>query len=251
MIKLLYKKGITMYSMKNILIGSMVLSLLPGCFGSGIKGSGVAASKEVACSNVNKVKISGVGKLIITQSKDQNESLKIDADDNILPLIVSNVSHNELEIKIQDDKKVNPSVPLVYNLTVKDITKVDVSGTMVVELSNVQANALDIVTFGNVNVTGKVDVEKIQMTSAGISNFVLSGRADFQKFTSKGSCSFDGTNLKGKEAHLEMSGAGTVTLNVSDAINGSVSGASEVSYLNNPVVKATASGISSISKAKA
>jgi hypothetical protein len=239
-----------MNSLRITTIGFVIIALLSGysCNNKNVPSSGVTASKEIQTPNVSKVKMLGMAKLIITQDINKNEYLTINADEAIMPYIVTNVSNNELEIKMKDEKTVSSSTSPVYTLTVKDMSHIDVSGAAHIELPSLKTDTLDIKVSGGSHINGTLDVATLAVRASGANAIELNGKADMQKITLEGAAKFDGSNLTGKEADLEISGASNVTLNVTDAIDGAVSGMSTISYRNNPVMKATASGMSSINK---
>lgn len=123
-----------MYSIRTIIIG-LIISLLPGCSCNRvIEGSGVSASKEMMFVDINRIAVmTSIGKLILTHDKEKGENLKIEADDNILPYILAEVSNNVLTIKLKNNVQIKPNVPLVFHANLKKEIRVGLTPGVWVE----------------------------------------------------------------------------------------------------------------------
>ena len=73
-------------------------------------------------SNFNTIKVEYPAQVTVTQGA--KESVKIEADDNLLPDLQTRVRGNTLEIfyKVNDDKHVNPTKPVNITALVRLIT---------------------------------------------------------------------------------------------------------------------------------
>src|ERR1700731_2555167 len=101
--------------MKKFLLLLGVLGLIAGCgfFNKEIVGSGTIVSERRPVVNFTSVVFTGQGNLTIKQS--DTESLQIETDDNLLPLIKSEVSNGILYIKESPAKvtqRLKPSKPI-------------------------------------------------------------------------------------------------------------------------------------------
>ena len=94
-------------------------ALFAGCVLTAISGSGHVVDEPRSVSGFSAVSLSGSGRLLIEQG--ETESLTITADDNLLPLIKSEVSGGRLELGSKDSMtNLRPSTEIVYKLTVKN-----------------------------------------------------------------------------------------------------------------------------------
>ena len=91
-------------------------------------GSGniVTVSRPVA--GYHAIRLSGVGRLIVTQTGE--ESLTITADDNLVPLISSSVADGWLVVADPPNTELEPSQVIVYRITVKNLDAVSISGVV-------------------------------------------------------------------------------------------------------------------------
>jgi hypothetical protein len=71
-------------------------------------------------SGFTKVELTGVGELTIEQTG--TESLKISAEDNLLPRLTSEVEGDTLILGEKSNTRIVTTKPISYTLTMKDIS---------------------------------------------------------------------------------------------------------------------------------
>ena len=91
-----------------------------------VRGSGDLVTEEREVSGFDEIHFSGMGNLIVEQGDE--ETLTIEADDNIIDLIETEVRGDELQIKFRRGVNVVPTAKIKFFLTVKDLDRVDLSG---------------------------------------------------------------------------------------------------------------------------
>ena len=94
--------------------------------GGGITGSGNLKTEVRQVSNFSQVDFSAVGTLTIEQTGI--EGLSITADDNILPILTSDVSNSVLHLGAKDNQNYTTEKPITYLLSVKTLTGLTLSG---------------------------------------------------------------------------------------------------------------------------
>ena len=103
-------------------------SLACGTFSTNfVQGSGKIVKQSVDVSNFDRVSLAGSGNVYVEQG--QTESLTIEADDNILPLLDTRVTGDELILGMKPNQNINPSKQIVYRLTVKDLNEISLRGS--------------------------------------------------------------------------------------------------------------------------
>ena len=97
-----------------IVLSAGVLAMV-GCAGPGLtQGSGHVRSESRAVQGFDQVVLTGSGELAITQGCA--ESLTIEAEDNILPLLRSDVSSGRLTLGGKDNASFSATQPIRYKL---------------------------------------------------------------------------------------------------------------------------------------
>src|SRR5215218_10670529 len=113
----------------HLLIGLLLLALLVGGCDTALRGSGNVKTESRNVSGFQQVELDGQGTLTITQG--DNEALTVEAEDNILPRIKTTVANNRLTISFdrQGLTAIEPTRPINYALTLKDLSALDLSGS--------------------------------------------------------------------------------------------------------------------------
>jgi len=202
------------------------LAIVAGC-GSGTRGSGTVTSDSRKVSDFTGVELNGSGKLIIEQS--DIESLSITSDDNLLPLLTSEVQGSTLKLGTKDFMSVKPTNGITYKLLVKKLNSIGVSGGAEIDAKGLLTDSLSIAVSGagDIRITGETKDLKIAISGAG---------------------NFDGEGFKSKDASVSISGVASAKVAVSDLLDVHVSGAGDVEYIGDPKVTQEISGAGSVKK---
>lgn len=216
--------------MKYALLSAMTISalLLSACnfvIPGAVVGSGKIASESRPVSGFTKVDLSGFGDLTI--DVNGSEALTIEGDDNILPLIITEVSGDTLHIGFKERTPVQRVSRLRYAVSAKQLDGLTVSGAGNVTASNIDTPSLEVVTSGagRINMSGKATEEVITLTGAG---------------------NFEGENLLSEKASVNTSGVGRAIVNAAQTLDVNISGAGSVEYIGSPQVTQQISGVGSV-----
>lgn len=209
-----------------------------------VKGSGEIRTEERDVSNFKKVNLSGVGSLIITQG--EKESLVIEADDNIIPLIEAEVIGDELNIGFKRGYNFIPASTLKFYLTAKDLDEITMSGAGNIYCNEFSTGELEFEISGAGNIDFKINAESIVIISSGAGDITLEGSAGTQKITLSGAGKYNGAGLESKKCEISVSGAGSATVNVSEELDVDIGGVGNVNYMGKPAIKQNISGIGRI-----
>ena len=231
-----------------------------------IRGSGKITSQDRPVSDFDQVSLDGIGNLTIVQGDE--ESLVVEADDNLMEYIVTEVRGRTLHIGIKESMELLPSQPIQYQLALKQIIslttsglgrvsaeslnsnelKIELSGAGDVGLGNlrVESFALNMSGLGNVSI-GSLNGERLAVDMSGAGNCqVNGGQVDNQTIDISGAGSYLAPDLQSKVANLHTSGAGKIILWVTDALDVELSGIGNVEYYGTPTVTQEISGIGSV-----
>ena len=195
-------------------------------FGSGVKGSGVASSETREADDFTGVDVGGVFEVEITAGKEY--SVRVQADDNLLPYVKTEVDSGVL--KISTTERINSHSPLRVVVTAPDIDHLDVSGVSKVSLVGVKNSELGL-------------------HLSGASKMKLEGETSDLNVEVSGASSIDAESLKAKTATVDTSGASKVSVFVTERLSSEASGASKIQYSGNPTsVEKKTSGAGKISQ---
>jgi hypothetical protein len=208
----------------------VVTGMLTGCNGIGahvVRGSGSIATERRDVSGFTEVRVNGMGDVTLEQTG--TDSLSVEADDNLLPLLETTVRDGVLRLGTKDNVNIQPSRAIRYHVTVRKLTGFGISGS------------------GSVNATG-IDTDRLDGAISGSGSATLTGRADAVDLSISGSGSYDASNLQSRTAKVSISGSGDAVVNATDKVDASVSGSGSVHYLGSPSVSTHVSGSGTVAR---
>jgi hypothetical protein len=190
----------------------------------GVRGSGTAATQTRQVGEFTEIEASGV--IHLRLGLQEPRALQLSGDDNLLPLVTTEVSGKRLVIGNKQD--LSPKLDLVATVSAPDVTLVRCSGACEVEVSNVKNDklALELSGAGSISASGETKELAIDVSGAG--------KATVEQ-------------LRASTITVRLSGAGDVRVGPADKLDADVSGAGAVIYDGNPTVTKHVSGAGNVS----
>ena len=230
----------------SLLLVSALGALLGGCVdlnwssGPGIRGSGNLISGTRQVSQFDRVSVSGSGRLSIIQG--ERESLTIEAEDNLLPLIKSDVSGGLLKLG-PENVNLKPTRTIRYQLQLKDLRELHLSGAMEAESQSIKTDRLQLSISGS----GKIQVPKLETGNldarvSGSGDIQLAGKVDQQVVRISGSGNYRAGECESQNTTVQVTGSGDVTVWVHRTLEAHVSGSGDIRYFGSPQVNSHVSG---------
>ena len=205
-----------------------------------IFGNGNVVVEDRSVSGFSSVNLSGEGTLIIEQTG--SESLRVRAEDNLLQYIQTTVVGSELEIRTEPGVDIQPTqgIGIEYLLTVDDLTDLELSGVGRIECDGLTTNRLsfDFSGVGSVLITD-LDARQLDVNMSGVGDVQFSGTVTEQEVRVSGVGDYNGRGLSSSRAIVELAGASTATVRVSDSLEVRTDGSGCVSYIGNPIITGT------------
>lgn len=222
-------------------------------FGIGrVRGSGVMDSETRKVSGFDSIDIDYPAEVIIKQGAA--ESLTIEAEDNLLPQISTEVRNGTLHIENNErdyDKRVNPTKIIRITITVKQLRQVDFSTAGALTVEGLKGDTLKIFLSGAGDVNlNNLELDELTASLSGAGEFNASGTVTDLTLTISGFGSFNSPDLSTQTADVRISGAGSATLRVEESLNASISGAGSVNYYGSPSVTRAISGAGEVKQIK-
>ncbi len=202
---------------------ALMLAALIGC-NVGIKGSGISKTEARVVADFKSVSSEAVGDVNVTIGDSQ--SVEVTMDDNLLPLLVTEVVDGEL--KIRTTGSFNTSIGLKVKITTPSLDSIRSSGV------------------GNVKIDG-LDSEQFAIGISGVGSVSANGKVQNLNVTVSGVGSADLDELVAENVSVTVSGVGGAEVYASKSVNASTSGVGNIKVLGNPAEKKESkSGIGSI-----
>ncbi len=206
-----------------------------------IRGSGNLKTEQRTVSDIERVSLEGLGDITLIQGND--ESLSVEADDNVLPYIETIMRGRELVLRTKDGYTFTNHVTIRYTLHVKNLNAIAISGAgnATAEKLHVGDLALTISGAGNMKISD-LQADNLRATASGSGNYDLKGKIKSQNITISGVGNYTAGDLESSDAQVNVSGSGNVTLWADEKLDIHVAGFGTVNYYGNPNVSQSITG---------
>jgi hypothetical protein len=198
--------------------------VLSGCH-MGVRGSGVRKIEKRDLPDFNAIETSGAFEVQVSCQKPA--SFELEADDNLLPLVETEVRDGVL--RVRTTKGYRSSEGIVLRITVPDLASVKSTGAGKFNVANVKN-------------------DKFEIHSTGAATVVASGQSKSLKISSTGAGKIDAHDLRAGDADVNVTGAAGVDVYATDELDVTVSGAGRVTYSGNPKVNKKVNGAGQVIK---
>jgi len=209
--------------MKTLAILVILIAVpMAGCkhgMHSGVKGSGKREVQKRDVSAFTSISTEGAFNVDVVCQKAQ--SLEIEGDDNILPLVSTEVSNGVLRLK--NEKNYSVSQPVTIKISVPNIDGLTVSGAGMIDVSGLKN-------------------DKFELDSEGAPQIKVSGITKVVDIDTSGAAKIDTHNLHATKGVVDSKGVSTIDVDVKDQLDVTISGPSVVTYEGDPTVKKTING---------
>jgi hypothetical protein len=217
----------------------LTLFFLASCDLVGVRGSGDMNTESRQVSGFTKIELRGTGTLTVEVTG--TESLTIQAEDNLMPLLTSEVEEGRLILGTTEP--VSPTQEIVYTVTVANLEAVSVSGSGALNASGIEAPAFEIIVSGSGTVSvDQLTAGELVVTMSGSGEVDVSGTADLLGLVVSGSGNYLGERMEATTAEVEVSGSGDAVVDVTDQLEARVSGSGRIEYLGDPTVDSSITG---------
>jgi uncharacterized Zn-binding protein involved in type VI secretion len=233
-----------------------------------VRGSGKLVEEIRDLNGISGVSLATSGDLSIEVGN--TESLRITADDNLIEFIKTEEKNGELSIHTTNDVHLEPTNPIHYHLTVKDLKKIaiyssgdiqapelkaeDFSVTVAssgdLSIDGLEAGTLhvEIMSSGDVNL-GNLTAERldVDINSSGDLE-IAGGEVATQEIAINSSGDYIAPNLASREATANLNSSGSATIRVSGNLAANLNSSGDLRYHGNPSVNINRNSSGDVSK---
>jgi hypothetical protein len=207
--------------------------------GKSAQGSGNIITEEREVSEFNKVHLKGSGNVFLTPG--EKRALIIKTDDNIMPLIETDVSGKKLTIS-HGKHHLRPTVFEVF-ITVKNLKGVAISGSG--DISGKGRFVTDTF-YAEISGSGDVDLEletgRLENKISGSGTIRLAGKAEDYTVSISGSGEINAFDVQAKNISVKISGSGDCRVQAAELLGVKISGSGDVYYKGRPRINTKISG---------
>ncbi|MDT9000134.1 head GIN domain-containing protein [Paucibacter sp. APW11] len=212
-----------------------------GDHNSKLKGSGVLVDKVRAVAVFSRVRVDGP--IDVRMSQAAADELRVQADDNIEPLIETRVEGDTLVVGLKPHSGFDCRNEPRVNIAFKALQSLQMKGSGDVRLDRLKADSfnLNITGSGDLHM-GLVELRELNASLSGSGDLEVAGRADAQNWSLSGSGDVSARALSGKTVKAHLSGSGDMDLGVSEQLDAKLSGSGDLSYAGRPKVSKSVTG---------
>lgn len=222
-------------ALKNLIVLSASSILAVWCCGchdherlvnsDSIVGSGNIVAETRTPGTFSGIRVTGMAKVFISQ--DTVESLRIEADDNIIDLVTTSVDQDVLLIGLREGSYSDITVN-VY-ATMRSVALIEFTGS------------------GSCVTTSPIQSDDITCRITGTGTIALSGTAIRQTIVIAGAGNVQNFGLVSAQCSASILGTGNIEVNVTQQLDAIIAGVGTITYEGNPsVVHQTTTGVGSI-----
>jgi hypothetical protein len=190
-----------------------------GSTGSGVQGSGVAATQSRALATFSSIDLPGSNN--VTVAVGGRQSVVVHADSNLLGNVTTRVAAGTLIIDTTGS--FSTKSPMSVEVTVPSLTAVTLSGSGQISVTGINAPQLTVSLPGSGTIQAGGTITQLDVTLDG------SGLAQLD-------------NLIARDVHAVVTGSGLIRVTATASLNAAVSGSGAIIYSGNPQVTSSVTG---------
>lgn len=215
------------------------------CTGSpfGVRGSGDVMSESRDVGGFDEIVLEGSG--IVNVEVTGTETLTIEADDNLMQYLTTEVRSGRLELGTE--RSVRPTQDIVYTITVISLEGVSISGSGEITALGLTGDRLEAHISGSGSLRAPdVEVGLFDGSISGSGNIEISGTADDLELSISGSGNYSGEDMVAASGDVAISGSGNALVHVVDDLTAEISGSGNLEYVGEPRLDVSTSGSGTI-----
>ena len=216
--------------------------------GERVSGDGNVTSQQRNVGNFTDVDVSGAMNVHIRQ--DAANGVRVEADQNLMQYIETNLDGNTLRIHQKEGFNLQPSKEIIVYVSAPVFKELEVSGASKLISDNAISgkDELSIHASGASQITMQVELTKLRTELSGASTLNLKGSATNFSTQASGASNIKCMDLNTDETTIDVSGASEVEITANKQLNIEASGASSVNYKGAANINQKSSGASSVKK---
>ncbi len=218
--------------MRSTLLASAAL-LFSTSACAAIHGSGVIRAEARPVTAFSELEVSGG--LEVTVRRGDTPSVRVEADDNLLPLVRTEVKGDRLVVRTTAREGLSPTRPIQVAVTVPRLKALAASGGVELDLEAPTEPRFSVEASGGVELRAlSLDVETLTVSASGGVQLELAGRAGQAVWDASGGVDVKAPKLLARTVTLDASGGCELDLSASEAVTGDVSGGVDVTIHGDP-----------------
>jgi hypothetical protein len=232
--------------MKQLTFVTVLLMLLSSCFYNSETGSG-----KIETEKRNVPAFTGIhaSNAIDVEVKMGSPAIEVEADDNIIQYVNTNVSGNTLQVGIKSGVSLHNAHIKVY-ITVPELTSVEANSSASVKVLDpiTSHSKVSFDASSSAGIDAEVDAPEVNADASSSGSIVLGGRT--KNYTAKVSSSagIKSFELMSENTDVSASSSGTAEVHASITLDAHASSSGDIEYKGGGTVKSNTNSSGSVHK---
>lgn len=162
-----------------------------------------------------------------------NSSLRIEAEDNILPLLETNVKNGVLVIRAKE--RICPQKTIKIYAGMEEVRSLSLSGSgEITGTTPIDSENLDLAITGSGDIELETNTSSLKSLISGSGNVLLKGNASSHEIDIGGSGNIEAPELRTEVTRVSIRGSGNANVYVDRKLDTNINGSGNVFYGGNP-----------------
>lgn len=197
-----------------------------------VSGNGNVQKEERKVTDFTGLKTSSAIDVYLSQGN--GHKIVVEADENLLEYIVTEVSNDVLRI-YPDDVNIRKAEKLRVYVTMQNVNYISASSAGdVIGETPVKTESLKISASSSGDVKLEVYAKNLSLKTSSAGDITLKGTADYVEASTSSAGDIKAYDLKVKEADLSSSSAGDIKITVTERLKARASSAGDIYFYGNP-----------------
>lgn len=212
-----------------------------------VAGSGNIKSESRDHGSFRSISTSGSYNVYITPGSKND--IRVEADDNLLPLIETKVRGNDLEIQTKKGYDIRPTRTINIYVTIDQLEELKSSGNGgFYSKGQLKGDDVRFSFSGSSNTEIDLKANNLDVSVSGTSKLNLKGNIPSTKYDISGTADVEALELQSSNTDVNISGTGKLDLVAEKKLNVAVSGMGKIRYKGTPAINQMSSGTAKISR---
>ncbi|MGS2760702.1 head GIN domain-containing protein [Sinomicrobium sp. M5D2P9] len=213
-----------------------------------VTGNGNVVKTDRNTGDYDEIGVAGMFDVILVSGKEGK--LTIEAEENLLEYIETEVNGNTLKIKTTKGINLRPRKKILITIPFEDISAVSLAGSgSITGKDLIKASAFETSLAGSGDINLAVETDKLESNIAGSGDIKLKGKARVYEGRISGSGDIHAYELIADEVNTAVSGSGDIQVHCNGKLTARISGSGSVLYKGNPKEDSKVSGSGKVKKA--
>ena len=203
-----------------------------------IEGNGVVTVEKRNTSYYNAVNVGGPFEVVLVSGKEG--ALTIEAEENLMEYIVTEVKNNGLSVRIKDNANVKSRKKMEGTIPSNEIEEVSLAGSGSIRSDfTLKSTNFKCTAAGSGTINISIEAQETHSNIAGSGSINMKGTTHYIEAEVAGSGSIKATDLNSKKAKVAIAGSGSAYVHASEELKAKVAGSGNIYISGNPAKEDT------------